>query len=234
LASSSSSVFWTIRGRPRSRLPAQRHRGISTSSIRRSLDGHRTQPALVHRGQALVQGHDALSTNCYVAGVPTRRLALLVVASTFVAGCSSPPTSAHSTQPPGSSQVSVATTSVIAEPSTSLPGPACSSGTVNVGEQPSEAVTPVCITVGSILILTGGYGGSGGSWPGPPTISNGRVLALTSSGAHGMVFKADLRGIGVGSATVEVPFVAGPDVCNPTPCTPVPGRPLDWKVTVIG
>ena len=159
---------------------------------------------------------------------------LLVVASTFVAGCSSPSTSANSTQPSSSSQVSVTTTPVISEPSTSPPGRACASGTVSVGEQPSEAVTPVCVTVGSILILTGGYAGSGGSWPGPPTISNGRVLALMSGGANGMVFKANLRAIGVGSATVEVPFVAGPDVCNPTPCTPVPGRPLDWKVTVVG
>jgi hypothetical protein len=182
----------------------------------------------------LMQGHDALSTNCYVARVPTRRLALVVVASTFAAGCSPASTSANSTQPPGSSQVSVATTSVISEPSTSHPGPACTSGMVSAREQPSEDVTPVCVTVGSILILTGGYGGSGGSWPGPPTISNGRVLALTSSGANGMVFKANLRAIGVGSVTVEVPFVAGLDVCNPTPCTPVPGRPLDWKVTVIG
>ena len=165
--------------------------------------------------------------------MPKWRLALVVVASTFVAGCASPSTSANSTQPPGSSQIS-ATTQGIAEPSTSHSGPGCASGTVSVEEQPSEAVTLVCVTVGSILMLTGGYGGSGGSWPGPPTISNGRVLALMSSGANGIVFKAHLRAIGVGSAIVEVPFVAGPDVCNPTPCTPIPGRPLDWKVTVGG
>lgn len=51
------------------------------------------------------------------------------------------------------------------------PGSACTSGTVSVEAQPSEAVTAVCVTVGSILMLTGGYGGSDGSWPGPPTIS---------------------------------------------------------------
>jgi hypothetical protein len=92
----------------------------------------------------------------------------------------------------------------------------------------------VCVTVGSTLVLTGGDDMSGGTWPGPPTISNGRVLALTSSNASGTNFTANLRAIGTGSATVEVPFVAGPDVCNPTPCTPVPGRPLDWQVTVVG
>jgi hypothetical protein len=95
-------------------------------------------------------------------------------------------------------------------------------------------VTPVCVHVGSTLVLTGGDAMSGGTWPGPPTISDRRVLTLTSSGASGTAFTGELRAIGVGSATVEVPFVAGPDVCTPTPCTPVPGRPLDWQVTVVG
>jgi len=110
----------------------------------------------------------------------------------------------------------------------------CTSGTVHVRWQPSAGVTTVCVTVGSTLVLTGGDDMSGGTWPGPPIISNGRVLALTLSHASGTNFTANLRAVGTGSATVEVPFVAGPDVCNPTPCTPVPGRPLDWKVTVVG
>jgi hypothetical protein len=92
----------------------------------------------------------------------------------------------------------------------------------------------VCVAVGSTLVLTGGDDMSGGTWPGPPTISNGRVLALTSSNASGTNFTADLRAIGTGSTTVEVSFVAGPNVCTPTPCTPVPGRPLVWQVTVVG
>jgi hypothetical protein len=74
---------------------------------------------------------------------------------------------------------------------------------------------------------------SGGTWPGPPNISNGHVLALESSNAKGTNFTANINAIGTGSATVDVPFVTGPDVCNPTPCTPVPGRPLDWQVTVV-
>jgi hypothetical protein len=168
--------------------------------------------------------------------VSIRRQALAVAAGLFVAGCSSPSTSTStsSTVPPGSSQVTVTTAVGTSEPSTILPGSVCKSGTVSVEPQPSEAVTPVCVTVGSILMLTGGYGGADGSWPGPPSISDGRVLALMSSGADGTTFKAKLRAIGIGSAIVEAPFVAGPNVCNPTPCTPVPGRPLNWKVTVIG
>jgi len=162
-----------------------------------------------------------------------RRMAVAVVAGLFVAGCSSPSTSASSTKPPGPSQVTVTTAVGTSVPSTIPPGSACTSGTVSVEAQPSEAVTAVCVTVGSILMLTGGYGGSDGSWPGPPTISNGRVVALMSSGADGIIFKANLRAIGIGSSIVEAPFVAGPNVCNPTPCTPVPGRPLEWRVTVV-
>jgi len=121
-----------------------------------------------------------------------------------------------------------------AEASTALTSPRCTSGTVNVTWQPSEGMTPVCVSVGSILVLTGGDAMSAGRWPGPPTISDGGVVMLTSSHASGSTFTANLNAIGIGTATVEVPFVAGPDVCNPTPCTPVPGEPLVWKVTVVG
>jgi hypothetical protein len=162
------------------------------------------------------------------------QLALVVAASLSVAGCSSPSTPANSTKPPDSSPVTVTTTAETAGVSTTPTSPQCTSGTVNVRWQPSEGVTTVCVAVGSTLVLTGGDDMSGGTWPGPPTISNGRVLALKSSHASGTNFTANLRAIGTGSATVEVPFVAGPDVCNPTPCTPVPGRPLDWQVTVVG
>jgi len=75
---------------------------------------------------------------------------------------------------------------------------------------------------------------SGGTWPGPPRISNGQVLNLVSSSHSGARFTATFRAIRTGSASVTVPFVAGPDVCNPTPCTPVPGAPLDLEVTVVG
>ena len=162
------------------------------------------------------------------------RLALAVVASLSVAGCSSPMTSANSTKPPDSSPLTLTTRAMTAGVSTTPTSLQCTSGTVNVKWQPSEDVTTVCVTVGSILVLTGGDDMSGGTWPGPPTISNGRVLALMSSSAFHANFTANLRAIGTGSATVEVPFVAGPAACNPTPCTPVPGRPLDWQVTVAG
>jgi hypothetical protein len=158
------------------------------------------------------------------------RLGLTVAAGLFVAGCSASPTTANPTLPPRSSTTKANPAEVTTTP-TSAP---CSSGTVNVQWQPSESVTTVCVTVGSTLVLTGGDDMSGGTWPGPPTISNSRVLALASNNAKGTNFTANIKAIGTGSATVEVPFVAGPDVCNPTPCTPVPGRPLDWQVTVVG
>jgi hypothetical protein len=158
------------------------------------------------------------------------RLALSVLAGLFVAGCSTSSTTAITTLPPGSSTTTVPPAEIATTP-TSQP---CTSGNVNVPWRPWEPVTTVCVTVGSTLVLTGGGDGFGGTWPGPPSISNSRVLALTSSNAKGTNFTANVNAIGTGSATVEVPFVAGNDVCNPTPCTPVPGRPLDWRVTVVG
>ncbi len=82
--------------------------------------------------------------------------------------------------------------------------------------------------------MTGGNAASGGTWPGPPTISDGHVLAVVSSTATGAGFTATLKANRTGSASVEVPFVPGPDVCSPTPCRPVPGAPLILDVAVVG
>jgi len=148
-------------------------------------------------------------------------------------GCASPSTSANPTTPLDPTPVTATTRAGTDGGSITPPDTHCLSGSVNVPWQPSQGVTTVCVTVGSTLVLSGGNDMSGGSWPGPPTISDRRVLALLSSNASSSTFTADLRATGAGTATVEVPFVAGPDVCNPTPCTPVPGRPLDWQVTVV-
>ena len=159
-----------------------------------------------------------------------KRMALTVAAGLFIAGCSTSSTAANPTLPPGASTTTAPPAGATTTP-TSQP---CTSGNVDVPWQPSEPITTVCVTVGSTLMLTGGGDGFGGTWPGPPAISNTRVLALASSKAQGTKFTADVNAIGTGSATIDVPFVAGQDVCDPTPCTPVPGRPLDWRVTVVG
>lgn len=171
---------------------------------------------------------------CSVAGVVKWRLALLMAMGLTIVGCSSPSTSPNSKPSPDSSPVTQTTRGGIADASTTPTSLVCTGGTVDVSWQPGEGVTPACVRVGSILVLTGGDAMSAGRWPGPPTISDDRVLTLTSSNATGTTFTADLRAIGTGAATVEVPFVAGPDVCNPTPCTPVPGTPLVWQITVVG
>ncbi len=110
---------------------------------------------------------------------------------------------------------------------------ACLSGTVTLPFQGPGQLSRACIKVGSILVMNGGGNMSAGKWPGPPDISDTHVLTLVSS--HGGTdFNARFKAIGPGAASVEVPFVAGPDVCNPTPCTPVPGGPLMLQVTVVG
>ena len=157
----------------------------------------------------------------------------MAAAGLSVAGCTSPSTSAIPTRPLDSTPVTATTRAGTDGGSTTPPGRHCLSGSVDAPWQPSQGVTAVCVTVGSTLVLTGGDDMSGGSWPGPPTISDPRVVALLSSHASGSTFTGTLRATGAGTATVEVPFIAGPDVCNPTPCTPVPGRPLDWQVTVV-
>jgi hypothetical protein len=141
---------------------------------------------------------------------------------------------AQTTAPTRTTMPTQTTTAPAGVGSTTPVGPGCTSGTVTVRAMPGGQPTPVCVTVGSTVVLTGGEGMSGGTWPGPPTISNTHVVTLVSSTASGTNLTASLRAISTGTASIDVPFVAGPDVCNPTPCTPVPGARLVWEVTVVG
>lgn len=109
----------------------------------------------------------------------------------------------------------------------------CKAGTVTVKVLPYEASTPVCVRVGALLVMTGGYVGTGGYWPGPPTVSDGAVLRLISSVSKETQLTARFRAMRAGSATVEAAFVSGNSGCSPTPCTPVPGGPLVLDVTVV-
>ena len=168
------------------------------------------------------------------------RPALLVAASLGIVGCASPSAlsggshtthevqTTHTTMPEGTRE-----TTTLPSVTTQTTHPSCTNGTVTVRSLNVGQPTPFCVTVGSTIVLTGGEAMSGGTWPGPPTISNTSVVALISSSASGTSFTANLRAGEAGSAIIEVPFVAGPDVCNPTPCTPVPGAPLIWQVTVV-
>ena len=112
--------------------------------------------------------------------------------------------------------------------------PACTSGTVDVRNQPGEGLTATCVTVGSTIVLTGSDAMSGGTWPRPPKVSNKQAVTLVASHSSGTTFMATLRAVATRATTVDVPFIARLDVCNPTPCTPVPGAPLVWQVTVVG
>lgn len=163
-----------------------------------------------------------------------RRLVLVAVAACFVAGSASP--SSHPTSSPTTRAPAQQTTyTTLQPPSTAGSGiacPGCGSGTVTVAAEPGPA-TPVCVTVGSLVVLRGGTPAAGGTWPGPPHISDTKVVSLVSSHSAGATFTATLKALQAGSATVVVPFVAGNDVCNPTPCTPVPGGPLNFAVRVI-
>jgi hypothetical protein len=161
------------------------------------------------------------------------RLLLLAVAALVVAGCSSP--SAHRTSAP-TTQVRQVTQTTLRPPSTAGSGvarPGCGSGTVTATAAPSGQETPVCATVGSVIVLQGGDAASGGTWPGPPQVSDQSVVTVVSSHASGATFTARLKALATGSASVTVPFVAGRDVCDPTPCTPVPGAPLHFAVKVV-
>ncbi|HEX4127443.1 MAG TPA: hypothetical protein VHX67_07680 [Acidimicrobiales bacterium] len=163
-----------------------------------------------------------------------RRLALVAVAACFVAGCASP--SSHPTSSPTThARARQATQTTLQPPSTAGSGiarPGCGSGTVTVTAAPGPG-TPVCVTVGSRVVLRGGYAGSGGTWPGPPRISDTKVVSLASSHSAGDTFTATVKALAAESTTVIVPFVAGADACDPTPCTPVPGEPLNFAVRVI-
>ena len=140
--------------------------------------------------------------------------------------------SSVTTQSTRSSQTTVAPPTSVSQASATPGHPGCMNGTVTVTAEPGNPV-PVCVSVGTTLVLTGGEGMSMGTWPGPPTISDLQVVVLVSSTSSGTTLTATLRAIGTGTASVEAPFVAGPDVCNPTPCTPVPGAPLGWEITVV-
>jgi hypothetical protein len=162
------------------------------------------------------------------------RPALVAVVACVVAGCSSP--SSHPTSSPTTHASAPAVTqTTLQPPSTAGSGiarPGCGSGTVTVAASPGPG-TPVCVTVGSLVVLRGGNDASGGAWPGPPKISDTKVVSLVSSHSVGAAFTATLKALKAGSATVIVPFVPGEDVCDPTPCTPVPGAPLNFAVRVI-
>ena len=111
--------------------------------------------------------------------------------------------------------------------------PACASGTVTATAAPGGQTTPVCATVGSLIVLRGGNEGSGGSWPGPAQISDTSVVRVVSSHSAGVNFTAQLQALAAGTASVTVAFVVGNDVCDPTPCTPIPGAPLHFTVRVV-
>jgi len=156
----------------------------------------------------------------------------VVVAGLSLAGCSASSTASNSSRTP-SSPVTTSNQLPSSVGPTTPTGSTCTSGTTTVTAQFGEEATPVCVKIGSTLVLTGGDSMSGGTWPGPPTISTADVLTLVSSHVVGSTLSATLKATGVGTATVEAPFVAGQNVCNPTPCTPVPGRPLIWQATVV-
>jgi hypothetical protein len=172
------------------------------------------------------------------------RLALLAVAACVVAGCSSPTihqTSSHTTPtqdapqaPPRPPKSLTQTTSQ--PPSAAGSGiarPGCANGTATVTAAAGGQATPVCVTVGSVIVLKGGNVGSGGTWPGPAQVSDKSIVTVVSSHAAGYSFTARLIAIAPGTASVTVPFVTANDVCDPTPCTPIPGAPLHFAVKVI-
>ena len=161
------------------------------------------------------------------------RLALVAMAGCVVAGCGS--TSADRTTSPTTRVQHIPQTTLqppITAGSVTAP-PACGSGTVTATAAPGGQVTPVCATVGSLIVLRGGNDGSGGTWPGPAQISEAGVVRILSSHAAGTSFTAQLRAVTTGTTSVTVPFVAGNDVCDPTPCTPIPGAPLHFAVRVV-
>jgi hypothetical protein len=165
--------------------------------------------------------------------VKNLRLVLVMVAACVTAGCASP--TVHQTTSPTTQAQHVPQTT-LQPPSTAGSGvarPGCASGTVTVTAAPGGQTTPVCATVGSLIVLQGGNAGSGGTWPGPPEISDKGIVTVVSSHSAGATFTAQLKTRATGSVSVTVPFVAGTDVCDPTPCTPIPGAPLHFAVTVI-
>ena len=163
------------------------------------------------------------------------RLGMIAVVGLVLAACSAGTPPHPSARSPHHATSPTVTTQ---GPSTGVPATvpsasSCSGGTVTAAEANPGELTPVCVTVGSHVMLTGGNAMSGGTWPGPPRVSDQRVLKLLASSHAGARFSASFTALRAGTASVTVPFVAGPDVCNPTPCTPVPGAPLNFEVTVV-
>jgi hypothetical protein len=173
---------------------------------------------------------DNLGHSCLVRNLS---LVLVAVAACGVAGCASP--SGHQTSSQ-STQAQRVTQTTLRPPSTAGSGaarPGCADGIVTVTAAPGGQATPVCVTVGSLIVLRGGSAASGGTWPGPADISDKGVVTLVSSHPAGASFTAQLRATATGTASVTVPVVAGSDDCNPTPCTPIPGAPLHFAVRVV-
>jgi hypothetical protein len=161
------------------------------------------------------------------------RLVMVAAAACVVAGCASPSTRRTSSPTTQAQHVSQTT---LQPPSTAGAGvarPGCGDDTVTVTAAPGGQATPVCVTVGSVIVLRGGSAASGGTWPGPAQISDKGVVTLVSSHAAGASFTAQLRAVASGTASVTVAFVAGADACDPTPCTPIPGAPLHFTVRVV-
>jgi WD40 repeat protein len=173
--------------------------------------------------------------------VRVRRSVLLAVVAGLLAGCagtaavgSAARTNPNQVNPVATINPIQSTTTVrsgYSAPTSTLPD--CKTGSVTVTLRPPELSPPVCVQVGAILVMTGGYEGSGGSWPGPPTISDRRVLTLTSSVSSGTTLTAHFKAVAVGSTTVRAQFVGANSECTPTPCTPIPGMPLVLSVTVV-
>jgi hypothetical protein len=158
-----------------------------------------------------------------------RRLVILasVVLAFCLAGCSGPAktagvlttiTSPPPGHPPGTAPAFVGSTN-------------CDAGTVTVNVE--VPVSSACVQVGSDLVITAGYQGTGGSWPGPPTVSGQMTLRLLSSAPSGSLLTARFRAMRTGRTTVQADFVPRNSPCTPTPCTPIPGQPLLLDVTVV-
>jgi hypothetical protein len=171
--------------------------------------------------------------------VTVQRLFLVVAMACCVAGCASPAThgssspSTHSTAFPPSLSVPPTTLEPASNGATTPTSAVCANGTTAVTAEPGGQATPVCVHVGTTVTLRGGTDMSGGTWTGPPEVSDDAVVSLQSTHSVGANFTASVRAVGIGSATVTVPFQAGRDVCDPTPCTPVPGAPLVFALKVV-
>ncbi len=163
-----------------------------------------------------------------------RAIRLMIIAGIGIAlaACSVTPGSPTAGVASKTSSRLTVTTPTLATSATVPQAAVCLGGIVTLPFQGPGGPASACVKVGATLVMTGGGSDTGGTWPGPPSISNRLVLAVMSS-QGGTEFKARFKAIGVGTSSIEVPFVNGPDVCQPTPCTPIPGTPLDLEVRVV-